>query len=185
MRWSDAVKFCNWLSRQDGIEPFYIIKYGNVVGVKPSSTGYRLPTEAEWEAVAKTEQTRFAWGKNYPPPNAFANFSDKEINSEAIGKNSAYADGFEVSAPIKSFNPNANQLFDLYGNVSEWVHDFYSEKFDENSYSSDLGPISGKNHVIKGGSWMNSSKASLGVPYRNSGILGKNDLGFRVARYAQ
>ena len=50
---------------------------------------------------------------------------DKEINSEAIGKNSAYADGFEVSAPIKSFNPNANQLFDLYGNVSEWVHDFY------------------------------------------------------------
>ena len=185
VRWSDAVKFCNWLSRQDGIEPFYIIKYGNVVGVKPSSTGYRLPTEAEWEAVAKTEQTRFAWGKNYPPPNAFANFSDKEINSETIGKNSAYADGFEVSAPIKSFNPNANQLFDLYGNVSEWVHDFYSEKFDENSYSSDLGPISGKNHVIKGGSWMNSSKASLGVPYRNSGILGKNDLGFRVARYAQ
>ena len=42
-----------------------------------------------------------------------------------------------VSAPVKSFNPNSNQIFDLYGNVSEWVHDFYIEKFDGNyTYST-------------------------------------------------
>ena len=94
-------------------------------------------------------------------------------------------DGYKVSAPIKSFSPNYNQIFDLYGNVSEWVHDFYAGKFGKNYTHSNLVPITGDNHVIKGGSWMNSSAATLGIPYRNSGTVGGVDIGFRVARYAQ
>ena len=185
VHWSDAAKFCNWLSREEGFEPFYIIKYGVVTGIKPSSTGYRLPTEAEWEAVAQNGETRFAWGSTFPPPNSTGNFSDKQINSSSKDINNSYSDGYQVSAPVKSFNPNSNQIFDLYGNVSEWVHDFYIEKFDGNYTYSNLGPVSGENHVIKGGSWMSSSAVTLGIPYRDNGTWGKVDLGFRVARYAQ
>lgn len=184
IHWADAAKFCNWLSRREGLVPFYIIKYGTVTGVKPSSTGYRLPTEAEWEAVAQNGKTRFAWGNSFPPPNAIGNFSDKEINDSSKEASKPYLDGYEVSAPIKSFSPNNNQIFDLYGNVSEWVHDFYAGKFGKNYTYSNLGPITGENHVIKGGSWMNSSAITLGIPYRNSGTLGGVDIGFRVARYA-
>ena len=173
------------MSREEGFEPFYIIKFGIVTGVYPSSTGYRLPTEAEWEAVAQNGITRFAWGSTFPPPNSTGNFSDKQINSSSKDINNSYGDGYEVSAPIKSFNPNSNQIFDLYGNVSEWVHDFYIEKFGKNYTYSNLGPVSGENHVIKGGSWMSSSAVTLGIPYRDSGTWGKVDLGFRVARYAQ
>ena len=90
-----------------------------------------------------------------------------------------------MSAPVKSFSSNYNQIFDLYGNVSEWVHDFYAEKYSKNFPYSNLGPITGENHVIKGGSWMNSSEITLGIPYRNSRALGRFDIGFRVARYAQ
>ena len=156
-----------------------------VTGVKPSSTGYRLPTESEWEAVAQNGKTRFAWGSTFPPPNSTGNFSDKQINMSSKAPGSSYLDGYEVSAPIKSFNPNSNQIFDLYGNVSEWTHDFYSERFKKNHMHSNLGPITGESHVIKGGSWMNSSAVTLGIPYRASGTWGKVDIGFRVARYAQ
>ena len=185
IKWSDAAKFCNWLSRQDGFETFYIIKYGEVVGIKPNSVGYRLPTEAEWETAAQNGIKRFFWGDVFPPPNSTGNFSESQINTISNTFPTAYFDGYEVSAPIKSFGPNTNQIYDLYGNVSEWVHDFYKDKFDKNNSFSNLGPISGEKHVIKGGSWMNSSPVSLGIPFRTSGNSAKKDVGFRVARYAQ
>ena len=185
IKWSDAAKFCNWLSRQNGFETFYIIKFGKVVGIKPNSIGYRLPTEAEWEAVAQNGTKRFIWGDVFPPPNSTGNFSETQLNKVLLPAKAPYYDGYEVSAPIKSFSPNTNQIYDLYGNVSEWVNDFYKDEFSRNNSFSNLGPISGKEHVIKGGSWMTSSAASLGIPYRASGTSAKSDIGFRVARYAR
>ena len=64
--WSEAAAFTNWLSQKEGLTPFYVIQNGRVTGVDATSKGYRLPTEAEWEFVAKlnrrASQTTFLWG---------------------------------------------------------------------------------------------------------------------------
>ena len=87
------------------------------------------------------------------------------------------------------FDPNHRGIFDLGGNVSEWIHDWYSAKglsvlSETNRLVDPLGPEVGEFHVVRGASWAKGHLPQLRLAYRDFGAKGKFDIGFRIARYA-
>jgi formylglycine-generating enzyme required for sulfatase activity len=91
-----------------------------------------------------------------------------------------------VSATVASFPANHHGLHDLGGNVAEWVHDVYQIPAANVPAETDpLGPQSGDNYVIRGASWAMSRMSELRLPFRDYGQAGRDDVGFRIARYAE
>ena len=187
--WQQAASFCNWLSRREGLPPFYRENQGIVIGFNPGSTGYRLPSEAEWAFAARVEGEtlrRFAWGDDFPPSAEVTNVAD---NTSALVTGrilNGYTDQFVVSAPVGSFPPNHRGLHDMGGNVAEWVHDGYQIPSANAELSIDpLGSQRGDNYTIRGGSWALSRLSELRLTFRDYGERGRDDLGFRIARYAE
>ena len=186
--WHDAALYCNWLSEQDNLPPFYAAEFGKVVGFNPRATGYRLPAEAEWAWVARhlpdsTELLRFPWGPALPPPARHGNYADRAA-AHLVGRIIfGYNDNYAVAAPVGTFPPNAKGIFDLGGNVAEWTHDFY--KHPPEPQTGPLGPDQGEYHVIRGSSWMHGTSTDLRLSFRDYGIDGRRDVGFRIARFAE
>ena len=187
--WQQAASFCNWLSGLEGLAPFYRENQGIIIGFNPSSTGYRLPSEAEWAFAARVEGDqlrRFAWGDDFPPTEEVTNVAD---NTSALVTGrilNRYTDQFVVSAPVGSFPPNHRGLHDMGGNVAEWVHDGYRIPSANAELAIDpLGAQRGDNYTIRGGSWALSRLSELRLTFRDYGERGRDDLGFRVARYAE
>ena len=187
--WQQAASFCNWLSRREGLPPFYRENQGIIIGFNPGSIGYRLPSEAEWAFAARVEGEtlrRFAWGNDFPPSAVVTNVAD---NTSALVTGrilNGYTDQFVVSAPVGSFPPNHRGLHDMGGNVAEWVHDAYQIPSANAELSIDpLGTQRGDNYTIRGGSWALSRLSELRLTFRDYGERGRDDLGFRIARYAE
>ena len=91
-----------------------------------------------------------------------------------------------ASAPVAKFPANPQGLHDLGGNVAEWIHDYYTVSVDSSGVAVDpAGPAEGKQHVIRGSSWKNSSVTDLRLSARDFGDNARNDVGFRIARYAE
>ena len=187
--WQQAASFCNWLSRLEGLPPFYRENQGIIIGFNPSSTGYRLPSEAEWAFAARVDGDalrRFAWGDEFPPSAVVTNVAD---NTSALVTGrilNGYTDQFVVSAPVGSFPANHRGLHDMGGNVAEWVHDGYAIPSPNAELAIDpLGAQRGDNYTIRGGSWALSRLSELRLTFRDYGERGRDDLGFRIARYAE
>ena len=187
--WLDAVRFCNWLSRREGLAPFYRLDGGGAyLGIDRDADGYRLPTEAEWEWLARKAgrgtRTRFSWGDEENVPPASGNLADESARGRVDVYIPNYTDGFPGLAPVGRFNPDKAGVHDLSGNVSEWTHDAYSPVPARAGEEIDpVGDGRGAARVVKGSNWRSATLTELRAAFRESAVGGRDDLGFRVARY--
>ena len=127
----------------------------------------------------------FPWGSAvYPPPGIVENYADEGAADIVNFTLSNYDDGFQVTAPIGSFQPNHKGFHDMSGNVSEWINDYFEIRPVRGEALLDpTGPDSGDRHVIRGASWARASRSELRLAYRNAGRDGNLETGFRIARY--
>ena len=164
--WFEATMFANRLSDQEGLSRCYSGSENNIRWNR-SCTGYRLPTEAEWEYAARG-------GKDWVYPGSFS-AGDVAWYEGNSGKK---------THPVGKQQPNAWGLYDIGGNVWEWVWDWYGP------YSGDVtdptGPSSGSSRVLRGGSWSNRARG-VRVALRGSSTPGYRGtgIGFRLGRTVQ
>jgi formylglycine-generating enzyme required for sulfatase activity len=191
MNWQQAALFCNWLSEKEGLDPFYQTTEGFVSGVNQQATGYRLLTEVEWTWLAKMTPAgipqKYIWGNDDSFEQPPENFADESIAQHINFVLEDVNDGFPVVAPVRSFAPNVKGIYDLGGNVMEWIHDWYQPVPHDTAEElvDPLGPDIGEFHVIRGASWARGYLPQLRLAYRDYDSTGRNDLGFRIARYAR
>ena len=186
--WEEAARYCNWLSRQEGLDPVYHFENGRHAG-SSAADGYRLPTEAEWEWLARkagrSRETRFPWGDDARIPARSGNLADESARGRVPVYIPRYDDGFAQMAGIGRFDANAAGLHDLAGNVREWTHDSY----DLHPPPPDLVEIDpmdtrpGRRHTVKGSSWRSGTLSELRAAWRDGSSAPRDDLGFRIARY--
>lgn len=187
--WEEAAQFCNWLGQREGLAPFYRFDGTRYRGFDARSTGYRLLSEAEWEWLARkagrSKESIFPWGDEAVIPKGTGNIADETANGKTQFYVPGYVDGYAGIAPIESFNKDRAGLYDLFGNVSEWVHDFYIliPPLKGQTFTDPLGEQTGEKHVIKGASWASGTLTEIRPAYRASSDQGSDKTGFRVGRY--
>ncbi|MDO8828133.1 PEGA domain-containing protein [Methylophaga sp.] len=187
--WLEAVKFCNWLSKQEGLTPVYDVQGNQLNRINVNADGYRLLMEAEWEWLArkagKPEQTLFVWGNDRVIPTKAVNIADEAAKGSVSLYVPRYYDGFAGVAPVKSFTREKSGLYDLGGNVSEWVHDSYSLTAPKSGtvYPHSLDSSTLSMRVVKGANWRSGSLSELRSSYRDGAEQARDTLGFRVGRF--
>ncbi|MEX0734103.1 MAG: SUMF1/EgtB/PvdO family nonheme iron enzyme [Steroidobacteraceae bacterium] len=191
LSWQDAAAFCNWLSERDKLPPAYARRGDRLELIEPVTTGYRLPTEAEWEFAARydgSQATRkYPWGNDLPVAARSGNWGDATAIYLTPVTISGYDDGYRVAAPVGSFPANPLGIHDLGSNVLEWTTDRYSIYVvgPDHRSTDPVGPRVGENYVIRGAGWLTGKIPELRVAARDFGSSGRPDLGFRIARYAE
>ena len=189
--WSQAVEYCNWLSEQEGLTPSYIKRFEKWEAVTPTPNGYRLPTEAEWvwglRYQGRNSAAKFPWGNQLPPRRDSGNYADQSARKLVPSILPGYDDGFASTSPVGTFPANALGIYDAGGNVAEWVQDYYSvpQPGQTESVIDPLGPKRGLQYVIRGSGWRHAGVSELRNSFRDFGIQGRIDVGFRIAKNIQ
>lgn len=137
--WRDAVEYCNWRSRKEGLTPAYTLS-GDEVTCDWTADGYRLPTEAEWEYAARGGRK----SRSYP----YSGGSDPEA-AAWYGLNSG-----NRTHPVGGKAANELGLFDMAGNVWEWCWDWYAG-YPAGKVSDPRGPGGAALRVVRGGAYFN------------------------------
>lgn len=164
--WNDTNAYCNWLREKTG-------------------KTYRLPTEAEWEYAAGNglTHTRFSWGDEGPSAQV-GNVADEQTRTKyrdwEIVAN--YNDGYVYTSPVGTYQENRLGLKDMTGNVWEWCNDWYDAKFYTSSVElNPQGTLSGKERVLRGGSWYNALENSrVAKRHHQKPSYQSGSIGFRV-----
>ncbi|MBM4219074.1 MAG: PEGA domain-containing protein [Gammaproteobacteria bacterium] len=189
--WQEAAAFCNWLSQRENLSPAYVRNGDRYELADPVTTGYRLPTEAEWEFAARFDGTRaarrFPWGNDLPVPAKSGNWGDATAIYLTPVTITGYDDGYRTAAPVGSFVANPLGLHDMGGNVLEWTSDRYSIYVVGPDYQATdpVGPKAGDSYVVRGAGWLTGKVPELRLAVRDSASAARPDLGFRIARYAE
>ena len=142
--WREAEAFCKWLTEKE-----------RKAGLLKAGESYRLPTDVEWSKavglpaeIGATPEERdmgvqdvYPWGNQWPPPAGAGNYAGEETQTEIPIPN--YNDGYPNTSPVGKFRANAAGLYDMGGNVWQWVADFWN----------------GENRAktLRGGSWYNGA----------------------------
>ena len=150
--WTDAVEFCNRLSDLEGLSRCYSGQNWD-----QSCTGYRLPTEAEWEYAARAGTTG--------PFHTGNCLSTSEANYDGNYPLSGCSKGQYRKTPIRvgSLASNSWGLYDMHGNVWEWVWDWKAD-YPSGSVTDPVGPSGGSTRVDRGGSWGTSARRTAVLP---------------------
>ena len=169
MDWFAAVRFCNSLSAREGLEPAYEIEGEEVVWYLDAS-GYRLPTEAEWEYACRAgSTTRWASG-------------DRPEDLDRVAWHGGVSGG--APQPVASLEPNAWGLYDMHGNVWEWCWN-WSTAYPSRYVTDPVGPRTGQSRVIRGGAWDTGALSCRSAEHNAARPrLQGSMIGFRVARNA-
>jgi len=171
--WEDAKAFCRWLTEKESAE-----------GKLPKGMAYRLPTDEEWSravGLAKDEGAtpkersgkdteHFPWGTTFPPPKAkLGNYADAAFHEKFPREPwiAGYNDGYAATSPVGSFAPNQYGLYDMGGNVWQWLEDLFESK--------------GPDRARRGASFNNNERAFLLSSYRSHHGTGHraSNTGFR------
>jgi len=152
------------------------------------SIGKRLPTEAEFEYATRAgTMTPFFWGNDSSDGCDYANGPDQTplLNGNTWNIKMECLDGYgEVTAPVGSFRSNHWGLYDMAGNVSQWINDWYSPNYYEEGHRQDpQGPASGTMRVVRGGDFMGAATIRLRSAHRGEANpkLRAANFGFRCA----